>query len=292
MIIGRRALLIATGCVLVSRQVRASDDQIALYWTVSPPGRQSAVLFGYDRVAAAVTPEIINDGISLVDGCQRVVLDMPENVKFPAVDLDRDQIKPILQVVAPPTAERLRKLLASSQVASLADKLSGIEAMMLLAGEGHHNADITVGGTIVDHARAKQKPIDRLLSEADIQSAWQPPDLATLNGGIGDESISYLLDLRGRVGPIGSYLEQLYRQRRGQEIERFTADMKRHGVFSSSQFHQSDRLRNLAFERAFDLMTKQADERRFMLFPLGILTGTSGFLAALKAKGATVVPRA
>ena len=101
MIIGRRTLLIATGCVLVSRQVRASDDQIALYWTVSPPGRRSAVLFGYDRVAAALTPEIINDGISLVDGCQRVVIDMPENVKFPTVDLDRDQIKPILQVVAP-----------------------------------------------------------------------------------------------------------------------------------------------------------------------------------------------
>lgn len=292
MIIGRRALLIATGCVLVSRQVRAADDQIALYWTVSPPGRRSAVLFGYDRVAAALTPEIINDGVALVDGCQRVVLDMPENVKFPTVDLDRDRIKPILQVVAPSTAERLRKLLANSTVASLADKLSGIEAMMLLVGEGHHNADITVGGTIVDHARAKQKPIDRLLSEADIQSAWQPPDLATLNGGIGDESISYLLDLRDRVGPIGGYLEQLYRQRRGQEIERFTADMKRHGVFSSSQFHQSDRLRNLAFERAFDLMTKQADERRFMLFPLGILTGTSGILAALKGKGATVVPRA
>jgi hypothetical protein len=101
MIIGRRALLVATGCVLVSRQLRGADDQIALYWTVSPPGRQSAVLFGYDRIAAAVAPEIINDGISLVDGCQRVVLDVPQNVKFPAVDLDRNQIKPILQVVAP-----------------------------------------------------------------------------------------------------------------------------------------------------------------------------------------------
>ncbi|UPK06687.1 hypothetical protein [Bradyrhizobium sp. 170] len=292
MIIGRRGLLIATGCLLVSRQVRASDDQIALYWTVSPPGRQSAVLFGYDRVAAAVTPEIINDGISLVDGCQRVVLDMPGNIKFPTVDLDRDRIKPILQVVAPRTAERLRKLLAASAVASLADKLSGIEAMILLAGEGRHNADITAGGTIVDHARAKQKPIDQLLSEPDVQSAWQPPDLATLNGGIGDEGISYLLDLRDRFGPIGGYLEQLYRQRRAQEIERFTFDMKRHGVISSSQFHQSDRLRNLAFERAFDLMTKQADEQRFILFPLGVLTGASGILAALKAKGATVVPRA
>jgi hypothetical protein len=292
MIIGRRTLLIATGCVLVSRQVRAADDQIALYWTVSPPGRRSAVLFGYDRVAAALTPEIISDGVVLVDGCQRVVLDMPEDVKFPTVDLDRDRIKPILQVVAPSTAERLRKLLANSTVASLADKLSGIEAMMLLVGEGHHNADITAGGTIVDHARAKRKPVDQLLSEPEIQSAWQPPDLATLNGGIGDGSIAYLLDLRDRVGPIGGYLEQLYRQRRAQEIERFTSDMKRHGVISASQFHQSDRLRNLAFERVFDLMTKQSDEQRFILFPLGVLTGPSGILAAFKAKGATVARRA
>ncbi|CAN7146789.1 hypothetical protein LJR220_000027 [Bradyrhizobium sp. LjRoot220] len=292
MIIGRRALLVAAGCVLVSRQVRGADEQIALYWTVTPPGRQSAVLFGYDRVAAALTPEIIKDGIALVDGCQRVVLDMPQDVKFPTVDLDRDQIKPILQVVAPRTAERLRKLLANSPLASLADKLSGLEAMMSLAGEGRYNADITAGGTIVDHARAKQKLIDQLLSEPEVQSTWQPPDLVTLNAGIGDESISYLLDLRDRVGPIGGYLQQLYRQRRGHEIERFTADMMRHGVITSSQFHQSDRLRNLAFERAFDLMTKQADEQRFFLFPLGVLTGTSGILAALRAKGAAVVPRA
>ena len=38
--------------------------------------------------------------------------------------------------------------------------------------------------------------------------------------------------------------------------------------------------------------TARADEQRFFLFPLGILTGTSGILAALKAKGVAVIPRA
>jgi hypothetical protein len=41
-----------------------------------------------------------------------------------------------------------------------------------------------------------------------------------------------------------------------------------------------------------DMLTRQADEARFMTFPLGLLAGSSGLLAAFKAKGLTVAPRA
>jgi hypothetical protein len=51
-------------------------------------------------------------------------------------------------------------------------------------------------------------------------------------------------------------------------------------------------MRDLMFERALNMLIRQADEQRFILFPLGILAGSSGLLAAFKAKGAVVAPRA
>jgi hypothetical protein len=62
---------------------------------------------------------------------------------------------------------------------------------------------------------------------------------------------------------------------------RVTDDIDRHGVFSPSQLLQTDRMRDLMFERALNMLTRQADEQRFMLFPLGMLAG-----------GAVVAPRA
>jgi hypothetical protein len=98
--------------------------------------------------------------------------------------------------------------------------------------------------------------------------------------------------MRDRVGPLGGYFEQLYRQRKGEEIVRVTEDMNRHGVLSPSHLLETDRMRDMMFDRAFNLLTEQADEQRFMLFPLGILVGPSGLLAQFKMKGATVAPLA
>lgn len=159
---------------------------------------------------------------------------------------------------------------------------------MLLMFEGQHDATSTAAGTIVDHARSFGKPIDQLVSEAEMQSAWQAPDLAGLNNKIGEETMVYMLDLRDKVGPIGGYFEQLYRQRRANEIERVTADMSRHSLVSLSQFIEGDKMRELMFARALDTLTQQVDASRFMAFPLGILTGSSGILAALDAKGVPV----
>jgi hypothetical protein len=72
---------------------------------------------------------------------------------------------------------------------------------------------------------------------------------------------------------------------------RVTDDIGRHGVFSPSRLLQTDRMRDLMFQRALDMLIQQADEQRFMLFPLGILAGSAGLLAAFKAKGAVVAPR-
>jgi hypothetical protein len=75
-------------------------------------------------------------------------------------------------------------------------------------------------------------------------------------------------------------------------IVRVTDDIDRRGVFAPSRVLQTDRVHELVFDRAPNMLTQQADEQRFMLFPLGILAGSSGLLAAFKAKGAMVAPRA
>jgi hypothetical protein len=72
MSISRRTALIGAG-LLLSRQVRAAEDkdeQRALFWTVTPPGRKGGVLFGYERIAAAITPEIVRDGEALAGASQ------------------------------------------------------------------------------------------------------------------------------------------------------------------------------------------------------------------------------
>jgi hypothetical protein len=158
--------------------------------------------------------------------------------------------------------------------------------------EGQHSGPYTAAGTIMDHARSAGKPTEQLLSEAEVQSAWQAPDLAGLNNDIGEDTIAYMLDLRDKVGPIGGHLEELYSQRKSSEIERLTSDMARHGVVSPSRFVQTDKLHNLMVVRTLALLAGHGDEERFMFFPLGMLTGSAGILAALQANGVNVAPRA
>jgi hypothetical protein len=81
----------------------------------------------------------------------------------------------------------------------MVDRASGFEATMLLMAEGQHAANFTVAGTIVDHARGVGKPMHQLISDEEIRSAWQPPDLAALNNSIGEDQIAYLLNLGNKA---------------------------------------------------------------------------------------------
>jgi hypothetical protein len=129
-------------------------------------------------------PEIVRDGEALVRNSQRVVIDMPQDVQLQTVGLGRNEIRPILQVVSPQTADRLRKFLGTTPAAALVDRAGGLEVVMLLMAEGQHGANATVGGAIFEYARSDGKPVDQLLSEADVQSAWRPQDLASLVAGL------------------------------------------------------------------------------------------------------------
>jgi hypothetical protein len=60
-----RTTLIATALLLLSRHGNAADAENALFWTVTPPGRRSAVMFGYEPIAATLVPDIVKDGETL-----------------------------------------------------------------------------------------------------------------------------------------------------------------------------------------------------------------------------------
>lgn len=283
--INRRTALIATASLLFPRHVNATDAESALFWTVTSPGHRPAVLFGYVPIAASLVPDIVKDGETLVAASQRVVIDMPRGIRALPPDLLRDA-KPVLQVVSPQTADRLRGFLAATPASSMVESLGSLPVMMLLMSEGRQGSG-TLGGAILDYARSLGRPVDELLSAA--ESAWRAPDMTTLNS---EDAISYLLNLRDRLGPIGGYLERLYRQRKGEEMVRMMADMNHHGAFSLSQLLQNDRTRGILSERALNMLTQQADEECFMLLPLDMVAGPSGLLAALKMNGVVVAPRA
>lgn len=297
--INRRTAIAGTASLLLSRHAVASMFENALFWQVTPPGRRGAVMFGYVRIAARVVPDIVRDGEALAAASQRIVTDMPPRVVFPAINLNG--ARPILPALSPRLAGRLRKLFAAALPAAAIDRMSALEVNMLLMAEGQHNQNglpgsggrslPSAGGTIVDYARSLGRPVDQLLSDADVRSAYRPLDLATWSSIAGADSIACLLDLRDRVGPVGGYLEEQYRRRNVEEIMRITANLHRHGVFDAARVMQTGRLRELLLERALGMLTQQADELRFMLFPLGILAGRSGLLAAFASKGAVVAPR-
>src|ERR1700743_555938 len=124
--IDRRRLLLLSGIALLPQYARASDENNAVFWQVTPEGRKGATLFGYVRIAPTIVPDIVRDGEALVDASERVVIDMPQSVRFGTVGVARPQMKPVMQIVSPATADRLRKFVSSTQAPPRRDRMSGL----------------------------------------------------------------------------------------------------------------------------------------------------------------------
>ena len=73
------------------------SDGHALFWSAEPPGQPRSVLFGYERVAAARTADIVHDGERLADDLDRLIGAMP-NVRFPKVEIPRKDVTPLVDV--------------------------------------------------------------------------------------------------------------------------------------------------------------------------------------------------
>lgn len=288
--VDRRKLLVLTAMTAVgwNGKARAADDEHALFWRAKV-GNGSAILYGYERIAASRVPDIVKDGDRFIDETTRVVQDLSPVVKFPPIQIARKEVVPLSKTLSEPVMSELRAVFAETpQIGEMTNLLSGFETTSLLMGEGQAPSTPSAGGMIADHARTLKRPTVQLIADAEAQALWNPPDLAALNKSIDESKIKYLLDLRRQVGPIGAHLEQLYLDRKGEEINRFTAEIRKHGIVSPTSFLSEDRMRALLFDRLVKTLSAQDAVAAFALLPLGLLTGGDGVLAKLRAGGNAV----
>lgn len=273
------------------RGSRAATDDRALFWSAESTGQPKAILFAYERVGAARVPDIVRDGERFALEQDRLAAAMP-NVKLGEAGLDRTALKPLLGRLSPPNRDRVQDLLTlGGRVQTLLDKVSGIEFVALVIGEGRSPSNPSVGGTIAESAQARSKPLSYLLASSDLQSATTKPDLAAIDQRIDDKVVTWLLDLRDKVGPIGRHYETLYAERRAADIVQLNADMRRQGVPSLSEMSgvSVQKIEALLIERTRAALRKP-DGKTFMLLPLGTLCRADGILAALRQDGVALTP--
>jgi len=181
-------------------------------------------VFGYARVAAVAASQVAKDGLHFVENTKRIVLDM-DNTRFPAIKVD-SSLPPLLPTLDPRRANQVRSILTSMHVSpAQLEALPGFFIATFLYAEGQTNPVPSVGGVIVDRAKALDRPINGYAAASDVEHLRKPVDFAHINQSVDGATIEFLLDARQRVGPIGAYCEKLYGERRSEELERFTKTM-------------------------------------------------------------------
>lgn len=281
----------ASAVVLACKRTEAQEER-ALFWRIESPDGGRGVVFGYARVAAAVVPEVAKDGLRLMEGAKRVVLDM-NNTPFPAMKVDPN-LPPLLPKLDPARAGQVRSILASLHAPpAQLENLPGFFIATFLYAEGQTNPVPSVGGVIVDRAKALGRPTTVLLEASDVEHLRKPVDFARINQNVDGTTIEFLLEARRRVGPIGAYCERLYRERRGEELERFAKSMSEHGVPESQTYFDGEAAREMMSARLpTALRSTQSDDLVFCLLPIGMLSGPKSILTALRDQGAHTSPLA
>jgi hypothetical protein len=285
--IGTAASAAALGCKWVEAQ-----EERALFWRIESPDGGRGIVFGYARVAAAVAPEVVKDGVRLMESAKRVVLDM-NNTRFPAMKVDPN-LPPLWPKLEPARAEQVRSILTSMQVPSAElESLPGFFIATFLYAEGQTKPVPSVGGIIVDRAKALGRPMTVLLDASEVEHLRKPTDFARINQSVDEATSEFLLDARRRVGPIGVYCEKLYRERRGEELAHFARSMSDHGVPESQTYFEGEAAREMLLARLpAALRSKQPDDLAFYLLPIGMLSGPKSILTTLRDQGAQTTPLA
>jgi hypothetical protein len=285
----RRLVLQLAGASAVAGALpaRGAADEQSLFWRV---GDAKSVIFGYVRIAASQVPDIVAEGSQDAAGATRLIQDLPATTAMPPLQLDRAKAPAIASKLDEQTASALRDVITHSfpKFTAMFDQLSGIEVTLLLSAEGQAPANPTVGGTIAEAAVKQGRPVTALIAQDELRSLMTPPDLAAMNNAIGQATIAYLLDLRQKNGPIGGYLESLYKARKVGEIRRLTDGLKQYHVFSPSDLLRTDKVRALLTDRLEAALKDKAAGSAFVLMPVGIVTGEDGLVANLRQRGLSV----
>jgi hypothetical protein len=269
----------------------ATDDR-ALFWSAEPRGRPRSILFGYERIAAARTADIVRDGERLADDQDRLIGAMP-NVRFPKVEVPRKDTTPLVERLSKAAADRVRALLGKDERwKPMTDTLSAVEFVALIMFEGQTPATASVGGAIAAHELSKGKQISYLLSQTDLQDMMGKPRLAALDKRIDEKTVIWLLDLHDQIGAVGLHFETLYTERRTGDIQKLRADMRAHGVPSFNEMGglRADKVEATLAMRTTETLRKPEGAKSFMLLPLGTLCDNKGVLAQLRADGVKVTP--
>ena len=116
-------------------------------------------------------------------------------------------------------------------------------------------------------------------------SRCKSPRLWRSSNSVGPASIAYLLDLRRRIGPIGEYLDELYKVGKSAEIASLGEEIAAKGIFTPTDFMDADRLRALFVERIANM---PAGTNAFAILPIGLLGGSYSILPELRIRGAEV----
>ena len=167
------------------------------------------------------------------------------------------------------------------------ETLPGFFIATLLYAEGQTNPAPSVGGVIVDRAKALGRPMTVMLEASDVERLRKPIDFARIDQSVDAATIEFLLDARQRLGPIGAYCDRLYRERNGEELQRFAQTMREHGVPESPSYFDGEAAREMLLARLpAALRSQQSDDSAFCLLPIGMLTGSKSILATLRDRGA------
>lgn len=145
----------------------------------------------------------------------------------------------------------------------------------------------------MDRAKALGRPMTVLLDASDVEHLRKPIDFVRINERVDAATIEFLLEARQRVGPIGAYCERLYRERRGEELNRFAKSMNDHGVPESETYFDTEAGREMLLARFPPaLRSTRSDDLAFCLLPIGMLSGSKSILTALRDQGAHTTPLA
>ncbi|MBV8745436.1 MAG: hypothetical protein JO134_10395 [Xanthobacteraceae bacterium] len=270
---------------------QVSDDR-AVFWEFGS-GASASTIFGYDRIAASLVLDIVDDGTKRATAAKRVIQDFPARVVLPAIKID-PSLQPIVDRLDAKAAAAFRGVVQQSfaQLAPTIDKMPGVEASMLLMAEGQTPPNPSVGGTIVDVALKVGRPSTVLISDTELRGMALSPNLTALDKRIGQDTITYLLDLRAKGGPIGRQFEQLYAARRGGDIHSLSAELIKRGVFVPAQMLNGDAIKYLLGSRLEAALKTDAAASAFVLMPLDALVGNDGIIAALRKGGNSVTATA
>jgi len=265
---------------------RAANEESSIFWRAKFPS-QDLVLFGYVRVRADFFPEITAEGKRLIDHSKMVMIDMNPSLTLSTTKFKNSDLKPVFPSLAKPYQDELRTILSTSPARNASERLSGFEASLLLLGEGQHffGPDApSIGLELANYGVSIGRAVKTLASDGEMQSMQKPLTLEIVNT-VGPASITYLLDLRRRIGPIGGYFDELYKARKSAEIASLGEQITAKGVFTPTDFMDADRLRALFVERIANL---PSGTNAFVILPIGLLSGFYSILAELRSRGAEV----